>query len=288
MASSIKEVKKKIESTKKTGQITRAMYMVSQSKVKHSEKVHKKYAEFINQTASLVEKALNKVDADYQNEMLTKREVNRVAYLLITSDSGLAGAYNANIFKYFEGIKKECNTPYVVGAIGRKGYGYLSSKDENLINKSAIMIRDDVMFIDIVPLANKFIELYQEKQIDKLIIIYNHYVNTMTQVVEEQVLLPVEFNKKNTIDNEYLFEGGVNQIIDELIPMYVEAKIYGIILDAKISEHCARMNSMKNASDNVDEIVSKMQILYNRARQAAITLELSDIVAGSNAVLKDN
>ena len=216
--------------------------------------------------------------------MLLPREVKKTAYLLISSDSGLAGSYNSSTFKYFEKITDGHKDDIVVGTIGRKAYAYATSKRYNLLNEHAIFVRDDVMFLDIVPLASLFIEQYLKGDIDKLVIIYNHYVNSLTIEVKEQVLLPLNEVKGNKLEIEYLFEGGIHKALNELLPMYIEAMIYGIILDAKTAEHSSRMNAMKTASDNAMEIIDKLQIVYNRARQSAITTELTDIIAGANAV----
>ncbi len=283
MPGSLIEVKTRIASTKKTHQITKAMHMVSSSKVKKSEKTYKKYQDFMQKIGDLVVTVLAN-EMDEAHPMLTPREVKKTAYLLISSDTGLAGSYNSSIFKYFEKITENHKDEFIVGTIGRKAFTYASNKHYNLLNEHAIFIRDDVMFLDIVPLAKKFIEQYLCGEIDKLVIIYNHYVNSLTIEVKEQVLLPLSEVKGNKIEIEYLFEGGIVKALNELLPMYIEAMIYGIILDAKTAEHSSRMNAMKSATDNASEIIDKLQIVYNRARQAAITTELTDIIAGANAV----
>jgi F-type H+-transporting ATPase subunit gamma len=140
------------------------------------------------------------------------------------------------------------------------------------------------MYVDIVPIAKQFVNAYLKGEIDKLVIVYNHFVNSINIQIKSEVLLPVTAMEFEEVDREYLFEGGIENIVDEIMPMYIQAVIYGIILDAKISEHSSRMNSMKNATDNADEVIDKLQILYNRARQSAITTELIDIISGANAV----
>ena len=284
MAESLREVKARITSTKKTSQITKAMYMVSSSKVRRSQKTFVKYQDFMKSIGDIVLTVLSKANDEYVHPLLTKREIKKTAYLLITSDTGLAGAYNANVFKYFEKLRTDENGDYVVGTIGRKGYAYIKSKGYPTLNEQAIFVRDDVMFVDIVPLATKFVEAYLKGEIDKLVIVYNHFVNSITQETRSRELLPIDSISGDVIEREYLYEGGIENTLNELLPMYIEAVIYGVILDAKTSEHSSRMNSMKNATDNAEEVISKLQILYNRARQSAITTELTDIIAGANAV----
>ena len=284
MAESLIDVKGRITSTKKTSQITKAMYMVSSSKVKRSQQTHQSYQDFLNRIKRLVVTALNKTSDDFSYPMLEKREVKTVAYLLISSDTGLAGPYNTNVFKHFEQLRKDNSENYKVWTIGRKAYGYAKSKNLPLANDHPTLVRDDVMYIDIVPIAKQFVEAYLKGEVDEIVIVYNHFVNSLSIEVKDEVLLPIEIEKTSDDVGEYLFEGGVNAIISELMPMYIQAIVYGIILDAKISEHSSRMNSMKNATDNAEEVINKLQILYNRARQSAITTELIDIIAGANAV----
>ena len=284
MSESLKAVKTRIDSTKKTSQITKAMYMVSSSKVRRSQKAFNSYQDFVKKISDLVVTVLNNCPEDYANSLFNKREVKTTAYLLISSDTGLAGPYNSNIFKYFEQMVAEEKGDYVVGTIGRKAYTYIKNKNHPQVNKNAILIRDDVMYVDIVPLAKQLVSAYLNGSVDRLVIIYNHFVNSLTQETKSEVLLPLDHIDGEAVEREYLFEGGVEKTLEEIIPMYIQTVIYGIILDAKTAEHSSRMNSMKNATDNASEIIDKLQILYNRARQSAITTELIDIIAGANAV----
>lgn len=287
MADSLREVKTRIESTKNTAQITKAMYMVSQSKVKRAERTYLNYQDFMTNIRTIVKSVVSKASGDYVNPLMESREVKKVGYLLITSDKGLAGAYNANVFKLLEadlsksGLKKE---DIVVSAVGRKGYAYIQKKKYNTLNETPILVRDDVMFTDIVPIAEKLVQAYADKKIDRLVIIYNHFVNTLTQETTYVPLLPI-----NDIDGEengidYEFESGINKTLDMLLPQYIEDMMYGVILDAKTCEHCSRMNSMRSATDNAEDVISKLQLLYNRARQNVITNELIDIIGGANAI----
>ena len=284
MAESLIDVRSRIASTKKTSQITKAMYMVSSSKVKRSQSTYQNYQDFLERIRDLVATTLSSVGEDFSYPMLEERETKTTAYLLISSDTGLAGPYNTNVFKQFEQLVSENKGNYVVWTIGRKAYSYIKGKKHPLVNTSPTLIRDDVMYVDIVPLAKQFVQAYLKGEIDKLVIVYNHFVNSLTIEVKAETLLPIKEIKAQKKENEYLYEGGVLNIIDEIMPMYIQAVVYGIILDAKISEHSSRMNSMKNATDNAEEVIDKLQILYNRARQSAITTELIDIIAGANAV----
>lgn len=287
MANSLNEVKVRIASTKNTAQITKAMHMVSQSKVKKAEKNYKSYKDFMQRISDLVSQIADNKSDNFTHPMLTKRQVKKTAYLLITSDRGLAGAYNSSLFKALEEkikLDHKSNDEFICGAIGKKGFGFISKMNYPLINNEAIFVRDDVMFIDTLPLANNIINLYLNQEIDKVVIVYNHYVNSITQEIRFEELLPILSidGKGNNVD--YVYEMGIEKTLDLVLPMYIKNTIYGIILDAKTSEHSARMNSMKNATDNAEEVIGKLQLLYNRARQGAITTELIDIIGGANAI----
>ena len=276
MSNSLHEVKTRIDSTKSTAQTTKAMYMVSQSKVRRAEKAYKDYQSFMNSVASMVTSVVTKAGIDYSHPLLTKRDVKKTCYLIVTSDRGLAGAYNANTFKALE--THSSKDEFIVTSIGRKGFSYIEQKGYPTIDHEPILVRDDVMFIDIVPLAEKIIDLYLVGTIDRLVIIYNHYVNSLTQEIKETELLPITALNGEVKDIDYIYESGIEKTLDMMLPMYLEDMIYGIILDAKTSEHSSRMNSMRSA------VISKLQLLYNRARQNVITTELIDIIGGANAI----
>ncbi len=287
MANSLREVKKRISSTESTAQITKAMYMVSSSKVKKAEKNFKNYQDFMIRKKEMVQNMIHKASEDFKHPLLEERSTEKIAYLLITSDRGLAGAYNANVFKAVEEriqTRHENLEQLIFGAIGKQGFGYLKKKNYKLIHEYPTLVRDDVMFIDILPLAKSFIDLYKNKEIDRLVLVYNHYINSLTQEVVFEELLPITNLKSSAAEIDYLYETGIEKTLNLVLPMYVQDMIYGVILDAKVSEHSARMNSMRNATDNAKEVISKLQLLYNRARQGAITTELIDIIGGANAI----
>lgn len=287
MANSLREVKQRIQSTENTAQITKAMYMVSSSKVKKAERIYKGYQDFMLRKANLVHQMVAKASEDFTHPLLTERPILRTAFLLVTSDRGLAGAYNSSIYKALEEKLNELNLEkqnVLCGAIGKQGFAYLKRNKYNLIKDTPTLVRDDVMFIDILPLAKSCIESYLLGEIDKLIIVYNHYINSLSLEIRFEELLPIMSLKGKESSVDYIYETGIEKTLNLVLPMYIEDMIYGIILDAKVSEHSARMNSMRNATDNATEVIAKLQLLYNRARQGAITTELIDIIGGANAI----
>lgn len=285
MANSLREVKKRIVATEGTAQITKAMYMVSSSKVKKAEKTYKNYQDFMERIIHLVQQMIAKASEDYKHPLMEKREIKKTAYLIVTSDRGLAGAYNSSIYKALEEhIVSNPDREVICSAIGKQGFNYLRRKGYELIFDAPIFVRDDVMFIDILPLAKEIVNAYLNKEIDSLVLVYNHYINSLTQEVQFRELLPIASLEKEEGPIDYIYETGIEKTLDLVLPMYVQDVIYGIILDAKVAEHSARMNSMRNATDNANEVIEKLELLYNRARQGAITTELIDIIGGANAI----
>jgi F-type H+-transporting ATPase subunit gamma len=282
---SLREIKKKIESTKKTSQITKAMNMVSASKLRKVERQFKAFQPIKAKVKQLLEHVLS-TNPEYSHPLLETREIKKVGYILVTSDRGLAGPYNSQVLKYFENVIKDNKIDFVIGTIGYKAFSYCKRKNYPLLNKESINSRDDIKFIDFQVMSRAFISLYLDKQVDKIVMIYTDYINTLSQVVREEVLLPVTdlVKDKKKMVSDYIFEPSVEDVIDQLLPIYLENTLYGIILDAKTAEHASRMTAMKNATDNAKEIIRKQNLIYNRARQAQITIELTDIIGGANAV----
>lgn len=287
MANSLRDVKIRIESTKSTAQITKAMYMVSQSKVTKALEQYNSYKDFMQRIADLVYNVASDESILDVHPLLKEREIKKKCYLIITSDRGLAGVYNSSIYKALEEEVKDKDN-FIVASIGKQGYSFLKRKKYELIKDEPTLVRDDVMFLDIVPLANEIIDMYLNNEIDELIIIYNHYINSLTNEIHKERILPISKIEGSKSNENYIFEAGVEHTLDMILPMYVKDMIYGIILDAKAAEHCSRRNAMKNATDNANKVISKLQILYNRARQDVITNELIDIVGGANAIGGDN
>ncbi len=283
MAASMKDIKARIDATKKTSQITKAMNMVSASKMKRAEKAIREFSTFMEKIEEVVTNVVTNADTDVYHPLLLKRDLEKVAYVLVTSDRGLAGGYNSSVLKQFAAdcLMTECES--AVYAIGKKAYSFVNNKGYNLANKQIIQNKDTVTFANVKVIANDLVKMYVDGEVDKVVIYYNHFINTLNQEVRVKTLLPIEPHEDKS-GKIYEFEGGAQTIIDSVLPLYVENIIYGIILDAKASEHASRMTAMQSATDNALEIIDTLQLYYNRARQASITLELTDIIGGANAV----
>lgn len=285
MAGQSRKVKTRIVATKKTAQITKAMNMVSASKLKSAEKAIKEYRPFIAKTKDIVVHLASR-DTSIQHPLMNKRDVKHICYVVVSSDRGLAGAFNSNVCKELTHQIESLNGVYgyVVYPLGLKAYAYTKKMKYNMLEDKLVNIRDDIEFMSIAGVIKTIVKHYLLETFDKVVVIFNHYVNTLVQEVQTSVLLPIEPIASESTTSTYEFDGEVKSILDTALPIYIENTIYSYVLDSKASEHASRMNSMKNATDNATEVISSLELLYNRARQAAITLELTDIVGGASVV----
>lgn len=283
---SMRDIKARIVATKKTAQITNAMYMVSASKLKKAEKAMIAYRPMVKRLNHIIQGVLT--DNELSHVLLEVRPVQKTCYILISSDRGLAGPYNANLFRKFQSHIKESNIDpetVMVAAIGQKAYSFAKRNQYQLINDKPIHVRDDIQFIDFKEITQKFIDLFLNQTVDEIVVFYSHFINTLYQNVEAKKLLPITLEPTDEPHkNRYDYEPNKHEIINQLMPMYVENTLYGFILEAKAGEHASRMTAMRSATDNAKDVIKKLELHYNRARQAAITIELTDIIGGANAV----
>lgn len=284
---SLREIEDRINSTAKTKKITNAMEMVSASKMSKAEENAKGFLPYSRKLKEIVTHiASNNTDAEHP--MLEKRDVKKTGYLVITSDRGLAGAFNSSVLRALQRNIEE-NHPsdedYSVIVLGRMGYDYCRKRDLP-IAKSIIGLTDQPSFADIKGLASETVQLYIDHEIDELVIFYNHYVSAISQVVMKSNVLPIEnvVSDSSITNSHYEYEPNQTEILDAILPQYAESLIYGAILDSKASEHAARMTAMRSATDNADEIIDDLTLSFNRARQAAITQEITEIVGGVAAL----
>lgn len=286
MAGNVSKVKTRIVATKKTAQITKAMNMISASKLKNAENAIKRYRPFIEKTRDIVVHLASN-DSSITHPLMENREIKNVCYLVISSDRGLAGGFNSNVCKELtKQIQSlDNNIGYYVLPMGLKAFNYVKKHKYPMIEDKVVNVKDDIEFTVIMEVIKTIIKNYLLEKFDKVIVIYNHFKNSLIQEIKTDVVLPVD---KVTSDDTnlatYEFDGEVNQILNTALPIYIENTIYSYVLDSKASEHASRMNSMKSATDNAEEVIASLELLYNRARQAAITLEITDIVGGASVV----
>lgn len=285
---SLKEIDTRIKSTKKMKQITKAMNMVSSSKLRRAEKNTKQFKPYMDKMQDAIT-AVAGSNKNSSHPMLKERDVKRSGYLVITSDKGLAGAYSANVLKRLvTDIKQKHNdsSEYSIVVLGQQGVDLLKTRGYE-IESSLVDLPDQPSFKSIQALAKHAIDLYSEENIDELNIYYSHYVSVLENKPTTKKVLPLsqeDSSQGHGHMSTYEFEPDKESILSVILPQYVESLIYGTILDAKASEHASRMTAMKNASDNATELIDDLSLEYNRARQAAITQQITEIVGGSAAL----
>ncbi|PHA00312.1 F0F1 ATP synthase subunit gamma [Bacillus pseudomycoides] len=282
---SLRDIKAKINSTKKTSQITKAMEMVSASKLSRAEQNAKSFVPYMNKIQEVVADIAQ--GSGVNHPMLTARPVKRTGYIVITSDRGLAGGYNSNVLRAVSNVVKERHnmdaSQYAIIVLGRLGRDYLKRRGFNIIDE-VIGLSDQPVFADIKDIASRAISMFTDGAYDELYIYYNHYVSKISQEVTEKKILPLTDVASEKAKTSYEFEPSEEDILKVLLPQYAESLVYGALLDGKASEHAARMTAMKSATDNAMEVIDTLTLSFNRARQAAITQEITEIVGGAAAL----
>ncbi|PEA54476.1 F0F1 ATP synthase subunit gamma [Bacillus pseudomycoides] len=282
---SLRDIKAKINSTKKTSQITKAMEMVSASKLNRAEQNAKSFVPYMDKIQEVVASIAQ--GSGVNHPMLTARPVKRTGYIVITSDRGLAGGYNSNVLRAVSNVVKERHNmdanQYAIIVLGRLGRDYLKRRGFNIIDE-VIGLSDQPVFADIKDIASRAISMFTDGAYDELYIYYNHYVSKISQEVTEKKILPLTDVASEKATTLYEFEPSEEDILKVLLPQYAESLVYGALLDGKASEHAARMTAMKSATDNAMEVIDTLTLSFNRARQAAITQEITEIVGGAAAL----
>lgn len=285
---SLKEIDSRIKSTKKMKQITKAMNMVSSSKLRRAEKNTKQFEPYMEKMQDAIT-AIAGASKNSNHPMLRPRHIQCSGYLVITSDKGLAGAYSSNVLKRLINDIKEKHTnsdEYSIIVLGQSGVDFLKNRGYE-VESSLVDVPDQPSFKSIQAIAKHAIDLFSEEHIDELKIYYSHYVSVLENKPSVRQVLPLSQDDSSQGQGQmssYEFEPDKDSILRVILPQYVESLIYGTILDAKASEHAARMTAMKNASDNATELIDDLSLQYNRARQAEITQQITEIVSGSAAL----
>lgn len=290
MAGSLSEIKAKIISTEKTSKITSAMRMVSSAKLVKSEQAARDfqiYASKIRQITTDLLKSELTIGSD--NPMLVSRPVKKTGYIVITSDKGLVGGYNSKILKSVMDmiIEYHADGDYEIISIGSVGSDFFKARGMNV----AFELRglaDQPSFEQVRQIISQSVDMFVNEIFDELYVCYNHHVNSLTSQVRVQQMLPISDLVADEAAEEgvtgFELEPNRHDILDQLLPQFTESLIYGAIIDAKTAEHAAGMTAMQTATDNAKNVINDLTIQYNRARQAAITQEITEIVAGANAL----
>ena len=291
MAVSLNDIKTKIASTKNTSQITNAMQMVSAAKLGRSEEAARNFQVYAQKVRKLLTDILHGNGAGSStNPMLISRPVKKTGYIVITSDRGLVGGYNSSILKAVMELKEEYHPDgkgFEMICIGGMGADFFKARGIQPLYELR-GLADQPSFDEVRKIISKTVEMYQNELFDELYVCYNHHVNTLTSQMRVEQMLPIVDLDPNEADDSYSLtfelETSREEILEQLFPQFAESMIYGAIIDAKTAENAAGMTAMQTATDNAKKVINDLTIQYNRARQAAITQEITEIVAGASAL----
>lgn len=285
MAKGLRDIKRQIKSIQSTRQITKAMEMVAASKLRRAQEAaeaSRPYADKLKEVVANIASGAT----DVSHPMLQTREIKKTGYLVITSDRGLAGGYNANITRKVLNTIRERHSSeneYVIFVIGRKGRDFFRRRGVPIADE-VTGLSDSPRFSDIKEIASKAVQLFENGEYDELYLVYNEFVNAMTQTPVEKRLLPLaDFADEQVQSTDYVYEPSPVEVLNVLLPKYAETLVYSALLEGKASEFGARMTAMGSATKNATTMINDLTLAYNRARQAAITQEITEIVAGASA-----
>lgn len=283
-----REIKGKISSVSNTRKVTSALEMVSASKIRKSQDLmaaSRPYARMMRQVIG----HLSQANPEYKHPYTEVREeIKRVGYIIISSDRGLCGGLNGNLFRKLlqevrQHQKNDVETDIVV--TGRKGVQFFRGININMVG-SATQLGEKPQLQDLIGVIQVMLNAYREGRIDQLSLVYNDFINTMTQTPSIMPLLPLPPSEEDGMLKywDYIYEPDATELLDEVLTRYIESLVYQGVLENLASEHAARMVAMKSASDNAGKLIDELNLAYNKARQAAITQEISEIVGGAAAV----
>ncbi|MEN3323849.1 ATP synthase F1 subunit gamma [Mariniflexile soesokkakense] len=281
----LKEIRNRISSVSSTMQITSAMKMVSAAKLKKAQDAITAMRPYADKLTELLQSLSATLDADSGSKYSEQREVKKVLIVAVTSNRGLAGAFNSNIIKEVNRLtsKTYANQEVSYLAIGKKANDAFKKTNKVISNKSTIY--DDLTFDNVAEIAEMLMAKYVAGEFDKIEIVYNKFKNAATQeVITEQFLPIIPVKSDSNVNLDYIFEPSKIEIVEQLIPKSLKTQLYKGIRDSFASEHGARMTAMHKATDNAKELRDQLKLTYNKARQASITNEILEIVGGAEAL----
>lgn len=281
----LKEIRNRINSVSSTMQITSAMKMVSAAKLKKAQDAITAMRPYAEKLTELIQNISSTLEGDAAGVYAEQREVNNVLLVVITSNRGLCGAFNANVIK---ATRTLIDTTYAgkkvdVLTIGKKGYDLVGKTETVFANRSDLF--DALTFVNVEAVAQQIMDAFIEGSYDKVELVYNQFKNAATQIVQTEQFLPlklIEAESNATVD--YIYEPSKEEIILNLIPTSLKTQLYKAVLDSNAAEHGARMTAMHKATDNAKDLRDQLKLTYNKARQAAITNEILEIVGGAEAL----
>jgi F-type H+-transporting ATPase subunit gamma len=288
---SLKEVRNRIQSVNSTQQITKAMKMVAAAKLRRAQDAIIQMRPYAQHLQTMLNNISVQIDDDDINPFAREREANRILVVVITSDRGLAGAFNANVTKAVNILLHTQYASQVAAGnvqlltVGKRGNDYFARRKFN-INSDYTTLFTSLNFTNAKKAAEFAMDGFMQGRYDKVVLVYNEFKNVATQVIKTEQFLPLveTSDKKKVTQTNYIFEPSEKEIFAELIPKSLKIQFYKAILESNASEHGARMTAMDKATENAKELLKELKLVYNRTRQAAITKEILEIVGGAEAL----
>ena len=284
MAQSTRDIKRRIRGISNTKQITKAMELVSSAKMRKNRIRLERSRPYYNTVLNSISSILG--DVKMKHPLLTAREVKKSLYIVVTADRGLAGGYNANINRLVEmkSSKNKDSTSLIV--VGLKGRDYLKNRGYNIVGEF-LGITENPEFYHARKIGELAVDLYLKGEVDEINLVYTKFISTLSYEPDILKLLPFDGTQNGLYEKSIKvieFEPSPEEALDYLIPKYIESTIFGALIEASSSEQAARRAAMESATENAEEMIDELNMSYNRARQAAITMELTEIVAGAEAL----
>jgi F-type H+-transporting ATPase subunit gamma len=291
MSGALKEVRNRIKSVQSTQQITKAMKMVSAAKLRRAQDAIIQMRPYAQKLQEMLSNIVGNAEGDINLALAKERPVEKVLIIVITSDRGLCGGYNSNLIKLAKlDIKEKYASQFEKGNVtilplGKRGYEHFLKNKYKIVDKYW-NIFSDLSFENVVAAAKFALDAFSKGEVDAVDLVYSEFKNAATQKFIAEPFLPVSKSApaKGNTKADFIFEPGKEVLLQELMPKILNTQLYKAILDANASEHGARMTAMDKATDNAQELLKSLKISYNRARQAAITTELTEIVSGAAAL----
>ncbi|MDR1953566.1 MAG: ATP synthase F1 subunit gamma [Clostridiales Family XIII bacterium] len=282
----MQDIKRRVRSVTSIEHITSAMKLVSAAKLRRAKTTFENTREYFHYVTESIEDIFNNVNDVPTKYLKSDREITTTCYIVITSNRGLAGSFNSNVIKRAEAeIAADPEKPYII-AIGSKGRDYFRRRNYE-ISGEYLRPPESISFIETHDISKPIIDLYDEGKIDEVVLIYTSFVSSLEQRVRTLTLLPFEIGNDPDVlpfEKQVEYEPSTEAVFNYLVPKYVEIMIYGAIVESATCEHAARRMAMENATDNAQTMIADLNLFYNRARQAAITSEITEIVSGADAL----
>ncbi len=291
-AGNLRDIKRRIKSIDSTAHITNAMKLVSSAKLRRAKATYEKVDKYLYLIQQSIEDVFKKASDIPDEYTKVKAHVNRTCYIIITGNRGLCGGFNSSVIRRAlyemqkEAHEEDREDPVLV-TIGLKGKEFFSKRGYD-IESEYLSPPEDISFVGTQAGSKPIVDMYREDKIDKIVLIYNRYVDSFRQEVSVKTLLPFVYaqaESETKTERKYIeYEPSMEEVLNYLIPKYVEVMIYGAMIESATSEHAARRMAMENASESAKDMIAQLNLSFNQARQAAITNEISEVVRGSEAL----